>query len=349
MGIATINPATGELVKSFDPLTDEQLEDKLARAARAFRDYRLTGVDERAGWLRAAADVLDKDGDHIAEVMTLEMGKTLVAAKAAAHKAAAATDAHIARDGASLSETQVRESLAVLRRTRPGVLGRCPGRRRCGRCRASIRQLSTDRCGAGDHAVELPALAGDALRRTGVDGRQRRTAQARQQCAADGAVSGGAVPQGGLPGRRVPDAADRLVRGREGAARSARCCRDADRQRTGRAVGRRHRRRRAEEDRPRARWQRPLRRHAVRRPGQGGRGRSDGAVPEQRAELYRREALHRPRGRGGRVRAVVRGEAGRAAGRGPDGREDQGRATRDRIRPTSRNSSRTRSPRVRGS
>jgi succinate-semialdehyde dehydrogenase/glutarate-semialdehyde dehydrogenase len=37
MGIATINPATGELVKSFDPLTDEQLEDRLARAARAFR------------------------------------------------------------------------------------------------------------------------------------------------------------------------------------------------------------------------------------------------------------------------------------------------------------------------
>jgi succinate-semialdehyde dehydrogenase/glutarate-semialdehyde dehydrogenase len=90
MGIATINPATGELVKAFDPLTDEQLEDKLARAARAFRDYRLTAVDERAGWLGAAADVLDKDGDHIAEVMTLEMGKTLVAAKAEAAKCAKA-------------------------------------------------------------------------------------------------------------------------------------------------------------------------------------------------------------------------------------------------------------------
>ena len=90
MGIATINPATGELVKAFDALTEEQLEDKLARAARAFGDYRLTGVDERAGWLRAAADVLDEDGDHIAEVMTLEMGKTLVAAKAEAAKCAKA-------------------------------------------------------------------------------------------------------------------------------------------------------------------------------------------------------------------------------------------------------------------
>jgi len=90
MGIATINPATGELVKDFDPLTDEQLEDKLGRAARAFREYRLTGADERAGWLRAAAGVLDEDGDHIAEVMTLEMGKTLVAAKAEAAKCAKA-------------------------------------------------------------------------------------------------------------------------------------------------------------------------------------------------------------------------------------------------------------------
>ena len=90
MGIATINPATGELVKAFDALTEEQLEDKLARAARAFGDYRLTGADERAGWLRAAADVLDEDGDHIAEVMTLEMGKTLVAAKAEAAKCAKA-------------------------------------------------------------------------------------------------------------------------------------------------------------------------------------------------------------------------------------------------------------------
>jgi succinate-semialdehyde dehydrogenase/glutarate-semialdehyde dehydrogenase len=90
MGIATINPATGELVKAFDALTDEQLEDKLARAERAFRDYRLTDADERAGWLRAAADVLDQDGEHIAEVMTLEMGKTLVAARAEAAKCAKA-------------------------------------------------------------------------------------------------------------------------------------------------------------------------------------------------------------------------------------------------------------------
>jgi succinate-semialdehyde dehydrogenase/glutarate-semialdehyde dehydrogenase len=90
MAIATINPTTGKVVKTFDALTPEQLDQKLADASRAFREYRRTSVDERAGWLRAAADVLDKDTDHIAEVMTLEMGKTLVAAEAEAAKCAKA-------------------------------------------------------------------------------------------------------------------------------------------------------------------------------------------------------------------------------------------------------------------
>jgi succinate-semialdehyde dehydrogenase/glutarate-semialdehyde dehydrogenase len=90
MAIATINPATGELIKSFDPLTDDQLDDKLERAARAARRYRRTSVDDRVGWMRAAAEVLDADNDHVAELMTLEMGKTLTAAKAEAAKCAKA-------------------------------------------------------------------------------------------------------------------------------------------------------------------------------------------------------------------------------------------------------------------
>ena len=90
MPIATINPATGETVQAFDPLTAAELEDKLARAAAAARTYRLTGVDDRIGWLRAAADVLDREADEVARLMTLEMGKTLAAAKAEAAKCARA-------------------------------------------------------------------------------------------------------------------------------------------------------------------------------------------------------------------------------------------------------------------
>jgi len=88
MAIATINPATGETLKTYEPLTDEALEERIARAARAWQSYRLTSVEDRVGWLRAAADVLDADTDQVAELMVTEMGKTLAAAKAEAGKCA---------------------------------------------------------------------------------------------------------------------------------------------------------------------------------------------------------------------------------------------------------------------
>ena len=90
MAIATINPATGETLKTYEPLSDEALEHKIARAADAWLTYRRTSPEQRAGWLRAAADALDADTDAVAELMTTEMGKTFVAAKAEAAKCATA-------------------------------------------------------------------------------------------------------------------------------------------------------------------------------------------------------------------------------------------------------------------
>ncbi len=81
MAIATVDPTTGETLKTFDPITTEQVQERLARAARAFEGYRRTGFAERAGWMRAAADVLDDDTDRLADLMTTEMGKTLSAAR----------------------------------------------------------------------------------------------------------------------------------------------------------------------------------------------------------------------------------------------------------------------------
>src|SRR5919205_3229999 len=90
MAIATINPATGETLKTYEPLSDEALEEKIARAAAAWASYRLTTPEQRVGWLRAAADVLDQDADTVAELMTTEMGKTLASAKAEVAKCAKA-------------------------------------------------------------------------------------------------------------------------------------------------------------------------------------------------------------------------------------------------------------------
>jgi succinate-semialdehyde dehydrogenase/glutarate-semialdehyde dehydrogenase len=88
MAITTTDPRTGEVVKTFDELTEAQLEDRLSRAAAAAAAYRLTSFEDRAGWLRAAADILDKRADEVAELMTLEMGKTKKAAAAEVGKCA---------------------------------------------------------------------------------------------------------------------------------------------------------------------------------------------------------------------------------------------------------------------
>jgi len=90
MAIATINPATGETVETFAELSDAQLEEKLARAAATAIAYRCTTFAQRAGWLRAAADILESELDDIGATMTLEMGKTFAAAKAEAAKCATA-------------------------------------------------------------------------------------------------------------------------------------------------------------------------------------------------------------------------------------------------------------------
>jgi succinate-semialdehyde dehydrogenase / glutarate-semialdehyde dehydrogenase len=89
MAIATTDPRTGEVLTTFDELTDDQLEERLARAAAAAGSYRLTTHEQRAGWLRAAADILDKRTDEVAELMTLEMGKTKKASVAEIGKCSA--------------------------------------------------------------------------------------------------------------------------------------------------------------------------------------------------------------------------------------------------------------------
>jgi succinate-semialdehyde dehydrogenase / glutarate-semialdehyde dehydrogenase len=112
MAIATVNPVTGETLKTYEPLSDEALEEKIARAAAAWEDYRGTSAEQRAGWLRAAADVLDADADTVAELMTTEMGKTLASAKAEVAKCAKALRWY-AEHGPGLLEPQPGDAEAV--------------------------------------------------------------------------------------------------------------------------------------------------------------------------------------------------------------------------------------------
>lgn len=90
MALATINPATGKTVRTFDPLSASDLETRLALAEKAFREHRHDSFASRAEKMNAAAEIFEKDRDRLAELMTLEMGKPISQARAEAEKCATA-------------------------------------------------------------------------------------------------------------------------------------------------------------------------------------------------------------------------------------------------------------------
>ncbi|MBW4513514.1 MAG: NAD-dependent succinate-semialdehyde dehydrogenase [Scytonematopsis contorta HA4267-MV1] len=88
MAIATINPANGEVLKTFEPHNDEEIALKLDLAEQSFQKYRFLSFSQRAGWMQSAADILLQDKAQFAKLMTLEMGKTYKSAIAEVEKCA---------------------------------------------------------------------------------------------------------------------------------------------------------------------------------------------------------------------------------------------------------------------
>jgi len=88
MPISSINPATSEVLKTFDALNEQQLEEKIARAAETFRSHRRTSFADRAEKMMRAAEILESEKQAWARTMTLEMGKPINAAVQEAEKCA---------------------------------------------------------------------------------------------------------------------------------------------------------------------------------------------------------------------------------------------------------------------
>ena len=86
MAIATINPATGETLRTFQPLSNDEIEQRLQLAVRTFHAERKTSFAERARRMVKAAEILERDKAKFAHLMTLEMGKPYKAAVAEAVK-----------------------------------------------------------------------------------------------------------------------------------------------------------------------------------------------------------------------------------------------------------------------
>ncbi|MBC5994417.1 NAD-dependent succinate-semialdehyde dehydrogenase [Pontibacter cellulosilyticus] len=90
MAIQTINPATGEVVKTFQPDSPEDVSAKIEAAEKAFRSWRETSFEERSRYMHKQADILEQEAEKYGKIITLEMGKPLKDAIAEVKKCAKA-------------------------------------------------------------------------------------------------------------------------------------------------------------------------------------------------------------------------------------------------------------------
>ena len=86
--LASISPATGELLREFEQHSDEVVESKLQLSAETFSEYRKTSFAQRAQMMKRAAEILENGKENFGRLMTLEMGKTLRSAIQEAEKSA---------------------------------------------------------------------------------------------------------------------------------------------------------------------------------------------------------------------------------------------------------------------
>src|SRR5438093_4863948 len=88
VAIATINPATGETLKTFEPLSSAEIEHRIQCATAAFEDFRHVAFDRRARMMAKAAAILEQEKEALGRLMTTEMGKPVNAAMEEALKCA---------------------------------------------------------------------------------------------------------------------------------------------------------------------------------------------------------------------------------------------------------------------
>jgi len=107
MAIATINPATAETLKTFEAASEQEIDERLTLAVKAFERHRRTSMDERAAIMMRAADILDAGKREFGRLMTLEMGKPIGAAVAEAEKCASACRYYAEHAGSFLADEKV--------------------------------------------------------------------------------------------------------------------------------------------------------------------------------------------------------------------------------------------------
>jgi succinate-semialdehyde dehydrogenase/glutarate-semialdehyde dehydrogenase len=100
----SVNPATNQPITEYPEPTPAELDAAIARAAACFAGYRRTSFEQRAIWMRRAAELLRQRRERYARLMTLEMGKTIGAAEAEVDKCAWACDYYAEHAAAMLAD-----------------------------------------------------------------------------------------------------------------------------------------------------------------------------------------------------------------------------------------------------
>jgi len=88
MALVSTNPATEEVVKSFDEASEEEVKLMISKAQQAYEEWRYLSFEKRAEPMRRLADLLKNNSGKLGKIMTLEMGKPIKQAKAEAEKCA---------------------------------------------------------------------------------------------------------------------------------------------------------------------------------------------------------------------------------------------------------------------
>ena len=77
MAIASVNPANGKVLKTFEALSDPQVDAKIGRAAGVFASFQRLPFTQRGRWMMNAAEILESEKEELGRLMTMEMGKPL--------------------------------------------------------------------------------------------------------------------------------------------------------------------------------------------------------------------------------------------------------------------------------
>ena len=107
MPYATVNPFTGATIKTFPDATDAEVQQAIAAVHDAFFKWKETSFETRAAVMRNAADILRRDVDAYAEILTIEMGKLLGEAKAEVELCAGIFDYYADNAAALLAEQKL--------------------------------------------------------------------------------------------------------------------------------------------------------------------------------------------------------------------------------------------------